>query len=308
MMDWTDRHERYFLRLISPNSLLYTEMVTTGALIHGDRARFLKFHPSEQPLALQLGGSNPIEMAACAKLAQEKGFVEVNINVGCPSSRVQNGRIGACLMAEPALVAECVSAMQAVVSIPVTVKTRIGIDEQDSYEALCHFVRTVANAGCKVFIVHARKAWLKGLSPKQNRDIPPLRYDVVAKLKKDFPGLIIILNGGISTTVAVETHLKTFDGVMIGREAYQNPYFLAYLEKAIFQHEALLTKEGVVKALLPYVKDQLIEGVPLKSITRHILGLFKGEAGAKKWRRYLSQHAHLDGMNETLLEAALSQR
>ena len=305
MMDWTDRHDRFFLRLISPHSLLYTEMVTTGALLHGDAERFLRFDPAEQPLAIQLGGSEPQALAQCAKMAEDKGFCEVNLNVGCPSDRVQSGRFGACLMAEPALVAECVAAMCEAVQIPVTVKTRIGIDDSEDYAFLNHFVKIVRQAGCEVFIIHARKAWLKGLSPKENREVPPLRYDIVARLKADYPHLSIILNGGITTVAEVQAHLQTFDGVMLGREAYQNPYFLADIEKTVFANEVVLSREAVIHALLPYVKNQLAAGIPLKSITRHILGLFKGESGAKQWRRYLSQHAHLDGMDEALLLQAL---
>lgn len=305
MMDWTDRHDRFFLRLISPNVLLYTEMITTGALLHGDRARFLAFHPDEQPLAIQLGGCDPKELAQCAQFAELAGFCEVNLNVGCPSPRVQKGAFGACLMAEPELVADCVHAMQAVVSIPVTVKTRIGIDDYDEEAMLWHFVKTVSKAGCHTFIIHARKAWLKGLSPKQNREIPPLRYDLVAKLKAAFPQLHIILNGGIKTSDEVKQHLQLFDGVMLGREAYQNPYFLSEIERDIFHNDAVLTRVDVVRALMPYVQGQLQQGVPLKCITRHILGLFKGESGAKHWRRYLSDHANHEPVSALVLHQAL---
>lgn len=305
MMDWTDRHDRYFLRLISPHSLLYTEMVTTGALLHGDAQRFLRFDPAEQPVAIQLGGSCPSDLATCAKMAEEAGFCEINLNVGCPSDRVQSGRFGACLMAEPQLVADCVAAMQHAVRIPVTVKTRIGIDDSDDYPFFKNFVSVVHQAGCQVFIVHARKAWLKGLSPKENREVPPLRYDLVAQLKQEMPHLSLSLNGGIKTLAQVQQHLKTFDGVMLGREAYQNPYFLAELEQSIFNNKNVLSRQAVIMAMLPYVKRQIAQGVPLKSITRHLLGLFKGEGGAKQWRRYLSQHVHLAGVNESLLLAAL---
>jgi tRNA-dihydrouridine synthase A len=227
MLDWTDRHYRYFARLITRHTLLYTEMVTTGALIHGERDRFLRFDPAEHPLALQLGGSDPDEMATCARMGADWGYDEININVGCPSDRVQSGRFGACLMAEPGLVADCVAAMKAVVEVPVTVKSRIGIDDLDSYELLAAFTDSVATAGCDVLIVHARKAWLKGLSPKENRDVPPLRYDVVERLKRDFPALTMVVNGGITTLQQAKAHLQTLDGVMIGREAYQNPWMLA---------------------------------------------------------------------------------
>jgi len=305
MMDWTDSHDRYFLRLISPNALLYTEMITTQALIHGDRNYLLRFNPEELPLALQLGGCNPSDLALCAKMAEDKGFSEVNLNVGCPSDRVQHARFGACLMAEPCLVAECIHEMQQAVGIPVTVKTRIGIDDQDSYEHLTRFVSTIAETGCSVFIIHARKAWLKGLSPKQNREIPPLRYDVVERLKKDFPQLTIVLNGGIKTLGAVKEQLAIFDGVMLGREAYHNPYFLASIEQEVFNNKDVLSREEVVLALIPYIQECLAKGDRLHSITRHILGLFKGEQGAAHWRRYLSQHANLPAADVKVVEEAL---
>lgn len=305
MMDWTDRHDRYFLRLISLHSLLYTEMITTHALMHGDRDRLLGFTPAELPLALQLGGCDPADLAYCARLAEDKGFSEVNLNVGCPSDRVQHARFGACLMAEPALVAECIDRMQRAVKLPVTVKTRIGIDHQDSYQHLRNFVETIAATGCTVFIIHARKAWLQGLSPKQNREIPPLQYDVVARLKQDFPALTIVLNGGIKTLDAVKEHLAVFDGVMLGREAYHNPYFLASIEQDIFHHSDVLSREETVAALIPYIKSCLTQGNRLHSVTRHILGLFKGEQGAAHWRRYLSQHANLPSADVAVLEEAL---
>lgn len=303
MMDWTDRHDRYFLRLISPHALLYTEMVTVNALIHGDTQRFLAFHAEEHPVALQLGGSEPEKLAHCAKLGEDFGYDEINLNVGCPSDRVKSGRFGACLMLEPNLVAECVSAMNKAVAIPVTVKCRIGIDEQDSYEELCHFIKTVAQSGCQVFIIHARKAWLNGLSPKENREIPPLRYDIVKRIKIDFPDLTIIVNGGIKTLEQVEEQLTYADGVMIGREAYSNPYFLYDLEKKYFGEEKnLRTRHEVIKDLIPYVEDQLQKNVKLSNITRHILGLFQGEKGARVWRRYLSENAHRSdaGVNTVL--------
>ncbi len=305
MMDWTDRHDRYFLRLISPHCLLYTEMITTHALVHGNRDYLLRFNAAELPLALQLGGCNPVDLALCAKIAEDKGFSEVNLNVGCPSDRVQHARFGACLMAEPGLVAECVAQMQQAAALPVTVKTRIGIDDQDSYEHLTQFISSIAATGCSVFIIHARKAWLQGLSPRQNREIPPLRYDVVERLKKDFPQLTIILNGGIKTLDAVKEHLTKFDGVMLGREAYHNPYFLASIEQEVFNNDDVLSREETVSALIPYIRDCLTGGNRLHSITRHILGLFKGEQGAAHWRRYLSQHANLPAADVKVLEEAL---
>jgi tRNA-dihydrouridine synthase A len=272
--------------------MLYTEMVTTGALIHGDHHRFLQFNPEEHPLAFQLGGSNPRELALCAKMVEDHGYDEVNLNVGCPSDRVQNGRFGACLMLEPALVAECVSAMCAAVSIPITVKSRIGVDDKDSYEELALFIEKVASAGCKTFIVHARKALLKGLSPKQNREIPPLKYEAVYQLKADFPQLEIILNGGVINLDQTENLLQRLDGVMVGREAYHNPYLLAEVDKRIFNGaEASKSRHEIMSLLLPYIEGQLVQGVRLNSITRHILGLFHGEPGARAWRRHLSENA-----------------
>lgn len=292
MLDWTDKHCRYFHRLISQYAFLYTEMVTTGALIHGDHHRFLQFNAAESPLAFQLGGSNPRELAICAKMVEDYGYDEVNLNVGCPSDRVQNGRFGACLMAEPELVSECVAAMGQAVSIPVTVKSRIGIDERDSYQELVHFVSTVAGAGCKTFIIHARKAWLSGLSPKQNRDVPPLRYDVVYQIKQDFPQLEIILNGGITSLDQAEDILMHVDGVMVGREAYHNPYLLADVDRRFFGGtEAPRSREMIFRLLIPYIQEQLEDGVRLNSISRHILGLFHGEPGARGWRRHLSENA-----------------
>lgn len=307
MLDWTDRHERYFLRLISRHAVLYTEMVTTGALLHGDSHRFLRHHPAERPLALQLGGSDPGEMTACARLGEAAGFDEININVGCPSDRVQSGRFGACLMAEPQRVADCVAAMRAAVSVPVTVKTRIGIDHRDSYEALLEFVTTVAQAGCRSFIVHARKAWLQGLSPKENREVPPLHYDRVYRLKQDLPGLEIVINGGIKTLEAAERHLQQVDGVMMGREAYQNPYVLAEVDRRLYgDPHPVPTREEVVQALIPYIERELAEGVYLSRITRHILGLFQGQPGARAWRRHLSEHAHRPGAGVEVLTQALA--
>ena len=306
MMDWTDRHCRYFHRLLSPNALLYTEMVTTGAILQGDTERFLRFSPSEQPLALQLGGSNPEAMAKCAVLAQQAGYQEVNINVGCPSDRVQNGRIGACLMAEPQLVADCVSAMKEQVTIPVTVKTRIGIDQKDSEAFLFDFLDIVSGSGCDVFIIHARKAILKGLSPKENRVIPPLNYQRVYQAKQTFPDLTLVVNGGIKSTADIAKHWAQLDGVMIGREAYHNPFFLAEIETQLFQHSDV-TRGQVLSDYLLYVDSQLTEGVALQSMSRHILGLFSGLPGGKHWRRYLSEHSRHKNAGVEVILAALEQ-
>ncbi|WP_367026616.1 tRNA dihydrouridine(20/20a) synthase DusA [Methylococcus sp. ANG] len=307
MMDWTDRHCRYFLRLISRHTLLYTEMVTTAAILHGDRERLLGFHPAEHPLAIQLGGSDPADLAQCAKIAEFRGYDEINLNVGCPSPRVQTGRFGACLMAEPGRVADCVSAMCEAVSVPVTVKTRIGIDDRDSYEDLFRFVMAVSHAGCRTFIVHARKAWLQGLSPKENRHTPPLRYDVVQRLKSDLPQLEIVLNGGIQTLDEAERHLSWCDGVMIGRAAYHNPYLLAEADHRFYGHGDLRprTRQEVVEDFLPYVRDELAKGSRLHALTRHILGLYHATPGGKRWRRHISEGASRRGAGETLLlEAA----
>lgn len=307
MMDCTDRHDRYFLRLIAPHVLLYTEMITDNALIHGETQRFLAFDPSEHPVALQLGGSDPKKLAYCAKLGAEHGYDEINLNVGCPSDRVKSGRFGACLMRDPVLVAECVAAMSAVIAVPVTVKCRIGVDEQDSYEALHHFVTTVANAGCNIFIIHARKAWLNGLSPKQNREIPPLRYDVVKKIKQDFPKLTIIVNGGIKSCDDIAAQLDGVDGVMIGREAYANPFFLAEIEKKYFSAEEidLDARHAIIEKFIPYVEKQLTDHVPLTNMTRHVLGSFHKQMGARTWRRYISEHAYLRGAGVEILTEAL---
>lgn len=308
MLDWTDRHERYFLRLISRHARLYTEMVTTGAVIHGDRHYLLDYDPAEHPLALQLGGSEPAVLAECARIATAWGYDEVNLNLGCPSDRVQAGRFGACLMAEPELVAECVAAMAAAVALPVTVKTRIGIDERDSYEELARFVSIVAAAGCRVFIIHARKAWLQGLSPRENREIPPLRYDVVRQLKADFPELRIVLNGGITSLEQAAQQLLQLDGIMIGRAAYQNPYLLAEVDRRFFgDTRPLPERRQIVTAFLPYVERQLACGVPLNAMTRHLLGLFQGRPGARAWRRCLSEQTHRRGAGVEVIEAALRQ-
>lgn len=307
MMDWTDRHCRYFHRLLSRHALLYTEMVTTGAIIHGDAARFLQFNPEEHPLALQLGGSNPRELGWCAKIAEDFGYDEVNLNVGCPSDRVQNGRFGACLMAEPHLVADCVAAMVNATALPVTVKSRIGIDDLDSYEALAYFIGTVASAGCQTFIVHARKAWLSGLSPKQNREIPPLRYEVVYQLKIDFPQIEFIVNGGVTSLAQAEHHLQFVDGVMVGREAYQNPYILAEVDQRLFGecHDPI-SRLDAMELLLPYISRQLSLGLRLNTVTRHTLGLFHGQSGARGWRRHLSENVGKSNADENTVREALS--
>ena len=306
MLDWTTRDYRYFIRLITKQCLLYTDMITTGALMHGDAARFLAHDEIEGPLALQLGGSDPATMAQCAVMAEDWGYDEVNINVGCPSDRVQSGLFGACLMAEPNLVAECVAEMQARVTIPVTVKTRLGIDEQDSYEFLSQFVETVSSAGCKTFILHARKAWLSGLSPKENRDVPPLNYERVYQIKHDYPDLQIAINGGVQTLEEVQTHLHQVDGTMIGRVAYHDPYRLATADSVVFgKADQGLSRHEVIEAMLPYISQRMAVGRSLKSITRHLLGLFQGQPGAKAWRRYLSENAHLKGARIEVLEEAL---
>ena len=309
MMDWTDRHCRYFMRLLSPSARLYTEMVTTAALCHGNAAALLKFDSSEHPVALQLGGSDAPAMALSARMGADAGYDEININVGCPSDRVQSGAFGACLMASPEIVAECVARAQDVVAIPVTVKTRIGIDDCESFEFLQNFIATVAAAGCDTFIVHARKAILSGLSPKDNRRVPPLNYQRVYAIKKAFPDLTIILNGGISAIAECEQHLEVVDGVMIGRQAYQHPWFLYELEQATRGDDEVvpMDREQIIEQLYPYVETQLRSGVPLKSITRHLFGLFAGQPGARAWRRYLSENAHQSGAGIGVLQHALAQ-
>lgn len=307
MMDWTDRHCRYFLRLISKHTLLYTEMITTGALLHGDTKRFLRFDAAEHPVAIQLGGSNPLELAQCSRLAEQAGYAEINLNVGCPSDRVQNGMMGACLMAEPVLVARCVATMQAAVNIPVTVKCRIGIDDMDSYQELASFIKIVADAGCRCFIIHARIALLSGLSPKQNRNIPPLNYERVKAIKHNFPDLEIVINGGITTFAQTEELLSSVDGVMIGREAYHHPYFLATIDRDLFG--CRIPPSGRIEILhqyFPYVEHELAQGTALKHITRHILGIFQGQPGAKKYRRYLSENAYKKEADLDTLKRAIN--
>ncbi|NOJ01612.1 tRNA dihydrouridine(20/20a) synthase DusA [Vibrio kanaloae] len=308
MLDWTDRHCRYFHRLLSQQTLLYTEMVTTGAILHG-KGDFLEYNKQEHPLALQLGGSNPVDLAACAKLAGDRGYDEVNLNVGCPSDRVQNGRFGACLMAEPELVADCVSAMKEVTDIPITVKTRIGIDDQDSYEFLTKFVSTVSEkGGCEQFTIHARKAWLSGLSPKENREIPPLDYDRAYQIKKDFSDLVIAVNGGITTLEQTKEHLQHLDGVMIGREAYHSPFILAEVDQQIFGLDTPIKKRSqVVEEMYPYIERELSNGASLGHISRHMLGLFQSMPGARQWRRYISENAHKKGAGIEVMQTALAK-
>lgn len=305
MMDCTDRHNRYFLRLISPHVLLYTEMITAMAIKHGDKNHLLKYHPQEHPVALQLGGCDPALLAEAAKVGEDFGYDEINLNVGCPSPRVSSGSFGACLMLEPKLVAECIAAMQHVVNVPVTVKCRIGVDDQDDYADLTNFINIVASTGCNTFIIHARKAWLKGLSPKQNREVPPLQYDTVHKIKQDYPNLNIMINGGIKSVADIKAQTGHVDGVMIGRAAYSNPYLLAEIEREIYGNQQVLSRREVVLAMLPYVREQLANGIRLSSITRHLFGLFMGQTGAAFWRRYLSEHAYLNQSSEDVLIAAM---
>lgn len=305
MLDWTTRHCRYFHRQFSQHALLYTEMVTSQAIIHA-KYDHLAFDVAENPVAIQLGGSDPEQLRHCAKLAEERGYVEINLNVGCPSDRVQNGMFGACLMAKADLVADCVTAMQRAVNIPVTVKTRIGIDELESYEFLCDFVEKVKNTGCNELIIHARKAWLSGLSPKENREIPPLNYERVYQLKEDFPDLFISINGGIKTIEEMKTHLQYVDGVMVGREAYQNPSLLGLIDNALFDETAqIVSTRQAVEQMLPYIEQQLSQGVYLNHITRHMLGAFQNCKGARQWRRYLSENAHKPGAGIDVVETAL---
>ena len=308
MLDWTDRHCRYFHRLISERTQLYTEMVTTGAIIHG-KGDYLAYNEEEHPLVLQLGGSNPADLAQCAKLAAERGYDEINLNVGCPSDRVQNGRFGACLMGEAELVAQCVSAMREVVDIPVSVKTRIGIDEQDSYEFLTDFIRIVSEkGGCEDFTIHARKAWLSGLSPKENREIPPLDYPRVYQLKKDFPHLTMGINGGVKSMEEIEAHLQHMDGVMVGREAYQNPYLLAEVDQRLYgSAQPIKKRREIVEAMFPYIERELAKGTYLNHISRHMLGLFQNMPGARQWRRHISENAHKPGSGIEVLEQAMAK-
>jgi tRNA-dihydrouridine synthase A len=310
MMDWTDRHCRFFHRLLAPHALLYTEMVTAQAVLHGDRERLLGFDPAEQPVALQLGGSEPDELAQAARIGAEFGYGEINLNVGCPSDRVQSGRFGACLMREPALVADCVAAMRealASTQTRVTVKCRIGVDDQDEYEGLADFVDRVHAAGCTTFIVHARKAWLKGLSPKENREVPPLNYERVYRLKREHAQLTVVINGGISSLTEVDEHLRHVDGVMLGRTAYHEPYRLAELEHTLFG-TPLPDRDDVLARLRPYVEAHLARGDRLQHISRHILGLYQGLPGARAFRRVLSEEAHRANAGWDVIERALAAR
>ncbi len=305
MMARTDRHDRFFLRQLTRRTLLYSEMIPTGALLHGDAARHLRFDPAEHPVALQLGGGDPDDLGRAAALAAAWSYDEVNLNVGCPSARVQDRRFGACLMAEPALVGACVRAMAGESGLPVTVKTRIGIDDRDDYDFLRRFAETVAAAGCGTFIVHARKAILTGLSPKQNRQIPPLDHGRVYRLKRDYPALEIVINGGVASLAEAQVHLRHVDGVMIGRAAYEDPYMLADADRAIFADDAAPPgRHEIVAAMTPYVAREGRRGVPMKSIARHMLGLFRGRRGGRAWRRHLSRHAPRAGAGAEVLRAA----
>lgn len=308
MMDYTDRHFRYFMRQMTRRTLLYTEMITTAAILHGDRNKLLGFSPEEKPLSLQLGGDNPQELAECARIAAEMGYDEINLNVGCPSSRVRDGNFGACLMAQPEKVAQAIEAMQKAVSLPVTVKHRIGIDDRDRYEDMLNFVRIVAEAGCRRFTVHARKAWLQGLSPKENRTVPPLRYSDVHRLKQEFPDLFIEINGGIKTLNQVREQLKFVDAVMIGRAAYDTPFIFATADRDIYGETITPpTRRQVVEAMLPYIDRWLEKGWKLNVISRHMLELFAGQPGTKAWKRYISENAHFSDANSQVLREALAK-
>jgi tRNA-dihydrouridine synthase A len=308
MMDWTTPHFRYLARLITRHTLLYTEMVVAQAVIHGDRDRLLDFHEDEHPVAVQLGGSDPDLLARAAEIAADRGYDEINLNVGCPSDRVQSGAFGACLMAEPQLVADCVAAMQARVAVPVTIKSRIGIDDRDDYDFLFRFIDTVRDAGCRSFTIHARKAILSGLSPKENREIPPLVYERAWQVKKDFPDCEIIVNGGIRSLDQVRDHLGQVDGVMIGREAYQNPWFLAQADETLFGAAPQpMDRHAVLEAFLPYLEQRYREGTHPKHVLRHVLNLFQGIPGARAFRRHLSTHAHRAGTTPAVLEEALAK-
>ncbi len=306
MMDWTDRHCRYFMRLLSPSAFLYTEMVTAAAIHHGDAARFLRFNDEEHPLALQLGGSEPDWMASATSRAHEYGYDEININVGCPSDKVQSGQFGACLMARPDTVADCYRAMSKETTIPITVKTRIGIDDKDSYDFLRGFVERIVDVGCRKFVVHARIAILDGLSPKENRTVPPLNYERVFRLKQDFPDLEIVINGGLADLEQVDEVLEQVDGAMIGRQAYHQPYFLAEVEHYFNPKIALPARAEIVDRMLPYIDSVLADGEPLGRITRHMLGLFAGQPGARAWRRHISENAHREGAGTEVLINAVN--
>ena len=305
MMEWTDRHCRYFLRLISKRALLYTEMVTADAILHGKPERLLQYDPAEHPVALQLGGGEPRSLAEAARIGAEFGYDEINLNVGCPSNRVQSGKFGACLMAEPDVVADCVASMRAKVSVPVTVKCRIGIDDQDAEASLDGFIDRVAQGGCSIFVLHARKAWLEGLSPKENRDVPPIDYERVYRLKRRRPDLTIIVNGGIASLSEARAHLAQVDGVMLGRAAYHDPYLLAKVDSEFFGEERTApSRVEVLDRFLPYAEKELARGVRLNQMTRHILGLLHGQPRARAFRRLLSEEAHLEGAGIGVLKAA----
>ncbi|MCG8326014.1 MAG: tRNA dihydrouridine(20/20a) synthase DusA [Thiotrichales bacterium] len=306
MMDRTDRHFRYFMRLISGHVRLYTEMITTGALIHGDPDRHLKFHSAEHPLAVQLGGSDPQELANCARICTDFGYDEINLNVGCPSDRVQSGEFGVCLMNHPGRVADCVQAMVSQTNLPVTVKCRTGVDDRDSYEDLANFIDVVRQSGCRVFIIHARKAWLQGLSPKENREIPPLNYSTVHTIKRDFPGLTIVINGGFTEPGQISEQLEFVDGVMLGRAAYANPWMLTATER-LFNQDNPVQKQrlDILRELIPYARSELQNGTRIYHITRHILGLFQQQRGARKFRRWISENAHEQNAGIEILEGAV---
>ncbi len=306
MMDYTDRHFRYVIRQMTKKTLLYTEMITTQAIIHGDRHKLLDFSEKEKPVSLQLGGDNPQELAKCSRIGEDWGYDEINLNVGCPSSRVQNANFGACLMARPEIVAQCVEAMQKAVEIPVTIKHRIGIDNQDSYEDMKNFVKTIADSGCQRFIIHARKAWLQGLSPKENREIPPLRYQEVYQLKQDFPHLTIEINGGINTTEEIKQHLNFVDGVMIGRAAYDNPYLFAFIDQEIYGEDyPVLTRKEIIESLYPYIDFWTTEKLKLNTIMRHLLQIFAKQPGTKLWKRYLSENGNTFNGGSDIVRQAL---
>ena len=308
MMDRTDRHYRYFMRQITRRTLLYTEMIVSQAIIHGDRHKLLNFSPEEKPLVLQIGGDNPTLLAECAKIGEDWGYDAINLNIGCPSPRVQSGNFGACLMTQPELVAEAVAKMQQAVGIPVTVKHRIGVDECDRYEDMANFVRIVSEAGCTNFSVHARKAWLQGLSPKENRDVPPLRYEDVYRLKQDFPHLFIEINGGIKTIEQAKTHLESVDAVMIGRSAYDRPYIFAIVDRDIFGEDVVpKSRQEIVEAMLPYIDYWTGKGVRLNSITRHMLQLFAEQPGTKAWKRYITENACKSGADSLVVSSALNK-
>lgn len=308
MMDCTDRHDRYFLRLFSANIVLYTEMVTAQAILHGDRDYLLGFDPAEHPVAVQLGGSDPKDLAQVTTICEDYGYDEINLNVGCPSDRVQSGTFGACLMAEPQRVADCVQAMREVTSLPVTVKHRTGIDDQDSWERLVNFVQLQIDAGVDALIIHARKAWLKGLSPKQNREIPPLQYDWVYQLKELFPNTEIIINGGIKTLAECQQHLVQLDGVMLGREPYANPYMLAQVDQEIFSStlQEIPSRLDILQQYYPYIEKQMSMGMSLSKVIRHIIGLFHGQPNGRLWRRYLSENAYKKGTGIEVIKQAAS--